>query len=206
MIRDGDVVEADCGLCHVPSNRVLWASRHVSICRPTGGLVPGHVLIIARSHGGSFASAEPTVHRALKVARRVAVAELERDYGQCVLMFEHGLSQPRPGSEAHCLHPHLNIVPSNRARACIDGVANVMGTLGAPMRRLDHATFDAIYASAPHEYYALGDHEACHYLATPAAAAPPRRRAFRIALADVLGLDRNDAANWEQSSVEGPSL
>lgn len=91
------------------AERIIWQSDHLTIVPTIGQIVPGHVMIIPKTHITAFADASPEALLDLSNAKERLRKILLRKHGGCIF-FEHGTrSQDLSGCGIY--HAHMHAVP-----------------------------------------------------------------------------------------------
>jgi len=204
--RDGGVRYADCPFCDPIPELVLFESVYSRVLFANSSLLEGHLIVASRDHAGAATNLPGSQVADLLDLQNRAKSVLGHASGECVVHFEHGepTTAEVKAQSSHCLHPHMNLVPSDALCGQSSFVVEVLRTFGLVPCSQAFVSLSECYSFAAHEpadYYILGSGTTYTLLAGPS----KTERAFRRAFAKVLRLDEEVAARWEaRLSPEAP--
>lgn len=91
--------------------RILYENEYFYVTVSVGALVPGHLLIIPKTHYLSARDFSDELMDELLTLIKKLKAVLEKQYGKRVILFEHGTGCNAVTSAASVIHAHIHLVP-----------------------------------------------------------------------------------------------
>jgi diadenosine tetraphosphate (Ap4A) HIT family hydrolase len=131
-IRNEDALSLRLGIYDAPGDRIIDESENFVLIPDISPIVPGHSLIVTRSHSTCFARLPNQIMAEFVEFKRRSIAFVTQHFSRPFL-FEHGSGSATPKSGACIHHAHLHLIPVRiPLRDCLEDVGELADLPGSP--------------------------------------------------------------------------